>query len=206
MPRFRTHLSVRRALLAGGFLLCLAVGAVVASATPPSGVTAGPVVRGTVAESVVIGTPVTRRVPWSPSAARTRKVGFNVRGGTFRGRVPVAPQIMCAPTKPCDTAFQQVTIAPGGASGWHTRPGPTFVAIAQGEGTLYHAGPADSGCVGQKYAAGTGFFLPVEDVRTLRNEGSVPLVVQALFVVPPGTPNTALRIDRPQPPNCPDIP
>ena len=198
MRRFRTHPSVRRALLLGGVLLCLAVGAVVASATPPSGVTAGAVVRGTVAESVVIGTPVPRRL--------TRKVGLNVRDRTFRGRVPVAPQITCTPTKPCDTAFQQVTIAPGGASGWHTRPGPTFVAIAQGEGTLYHAGPADSDCVGQKYAAGTGFFLPVEDVRTLRNEGSVPLVVQALFVVPPGTPNTALRIDQPQPPNCPDIP
>src|SRR3954469_13801487 len=109
MPRFRPHLSVRRALLSGGVLLCLAVGAVVASATPPSGVTAGPVVRGTVAESVVIGTPVTRRV--------TRKVGLNLRGRIFRGRVPVAPQIMCTPAKPCDTAFQQVTIAPGGASG-----------------------------------------------------------------------------------------
>src|SRR4051794_1015391 len=198
MPRFRTHLSLRRALLLGGVLICLAVGAVVASATPPSAVTPGPVVRGTVAESVVIGTPVTRRV--------TREVGLNVRGRTFRGRVPVAPQITCTPTKPCDTAFQQVTIGPGGASGWHTRPGPAFVAIVQGEGTLYHAGPADGGCVGHKYAAGTGFFLPVEDVRTLRNEGSVPLVVQALFVVPPGTPNTALRIDQSQPPNCPDIP
>jgi len=161
------------------------------------------VVRGTASEKVVIGTPVTTRV--------TRKVKVHVRGRTFIRRVritlrTVAPQITCTAKKPCDTAFQQVTIAPGGTSGWHTRPGPTFVAVVEGEGTLYHAGPAGSGCVGHKFAAGTGFFLPVEDVRTLRNEGSARLVVQALFVVPPGTENTALRTDRPQPANCPDFP
>ena len=45
-----------------------------------------------------------------------------------------------------------------------------------------------------------------KDVHTLRNEGSVPLVVHALYVLPPGTPNTAIRTDQPQPPNCPNIP
>jgi hypothetical protein len=34
----------------------------------------------------------------------------------------------------------------------------------------------------------------------------VPLVVHALYVLPPGTPNTAIRTDQPQPPNCPTIP
>jgi hypothetical protein len=53
---------------------------------------------------------------------------------------------------------------------------------------------------------GTGFFQPSSDVHNLRNEGAVPLVVHAFYVLPPGTPNTAIFVDQPQPPNCPNIP
>jgi hypothetical protein len=80
------------------------------------------------------------------------------------------------------------------------------VAVAEGEGTLYHGGVAGAGCSGHKYGPGTGFFQPSADVHTLWNEGAVPLVVHALYVLPPGTPNTSIRTDQPQPPNCPTIP
>jgi quercetin dioxygenase-like cupin family protein len=186
--------------------VCLTVGAivaVVASATPGAGV-AGPILsRGTATEDVVIGNPVRKTV--------TRKVKVRVRGRTVTKRVKVKVRsvrtlIACSVAKPCDTAFQQVTIDPGGHTGWHTHPGPTFVAVAAGEGTLYHAGLAGSGCSGQKYGPGSGFFQPSADVHTLRNETAVPLVVHAFYMLPPGTPNTAIRTDQPQPANCPNIP
>jgi quercetin dioxygenase-like cupin family protein len=204
MPRFRGHLTVRRTLVLGGAATSLAIGAVVASATPPAGVVGGPIVsRGTVTEDIVIGNPVTRHV--------RRAIKVRVRGRTYTRRVrvkvkTVVPLITCNTAKPCDTAFQQVTINPGGYTGWHTHPGPTFVAVAEGEGTLYHGGAAATGCTGHKYGVGTGFFQPSADVHNLRNEGSGPLVVHAFYVLPPGTPSTATRTDQPQPANCPTIP
>ena len=206
MSRFRRHLSLRRALGLVALAVCLTVGAVVAviaSATPPAGV-AGPILsRGTVTEDVVLGNRAKRTV--------TRKVTFRVQGKKVTRRVKVKVRgvrrlIACSQAKPCDTAFQQVTINPGGHTGWHTHPGPTFVAVTAGEGTLYHAGRAGSGCTGHKYPTGGGFFQPSRDVHTLWNEGSVPLVVHAFYVLPPGTPNTSIRTDQPQPPNCPTIP
>ena len=206
MSRFRRHLSLRRALGLIALAVCLTVGAivaVVASATPGAGV-AGPILsRGTATEDVVVGNPVRKTV--------TRKVKVRVRGRTVTKRVKVRVRsvrtlIACSVGKPCDTAFQQVTIDPGGHTGWHTHPGATFVAVTAGEGTLYHAGAAGSGCSGQKYPTGSGFFQSFKDVHTLWNEGSAPLVVHALYVLPPGTPNTAIRTDQPQPPNCPTIP
>jgi hypothetical protein len=53
---------------------------------------------------------------------------------------------------------------------------------------------------------GAGFFQPSSDVHNLRNEGAAPLVVHAFYVLPPGTPSTAIFVDQPQPPNCPNIP
>jgi Cupin domain len=207
MSRFRRDLSLRRGLVLGGlafFLIGGAVVAVVASATPPAGVAGSAILsRGTVTEDIVIGNPVRKTV--------TRKVKFRVLGKKVTKRVKVKVRsvrtlIACRATKLCDTAFHQLTINPGGHTGWHTHPGPTFVAVAAGEGTLYHAGPAGTGCPGHKYGTGSGFFQPSADVHTLWNEGSVPLVVHALYVLPPGTPNTAIRTDQPQPPNCPTIP
>lgn len=189
------------------FVLCvlavgLVAGAVIASATPPSGIAGGPIVaRGTAAEPVVIGTPkvvtVTKRVKVRVGRRTvTKRVKFKVNS--------VQPFISCRGSSPCDTAFQQVTINPGGSTGWHTHPGPTFVSVAEGEGTLYHAGQA--GCPGHKYAANAGFFQPSQDVHVLRNEGPAPLVVYAVYVLPRGTPNTAIRTDQPQPASCPNIP
>jgi quercetin dioxygenase-like cupin family protein len=203
MSRFRRHLSLRRALVLGGLAVCSTVGAGAASATPPAGI-AGPILsRGIATEDVVIGNPVTKTV--------TRKVKVRVQGKKVTKRVRIKVRtvrtlIACSVVKPCDTAFQQVTLNPGGHTGWHTHPGPTFVAVMEGEGTLYHGGLAGTSCTGHKYGAGSGFFQPPVDVHTLWNEGSVPLVVHAFYVLPPGTPSTSIRTDQPQPPNCPSIP
>jgi hypothetical protein len=46
--------------------------------------------------------------------------------------------------------------------------------------------------------------MPTE-VHMVRNEGTVPFTVYTLYVLPPGTANTAIRVDQPQPAACPSI-
>ncbi len=189
-------------LLGVGALVTGAVfGGAQASATPGSGVTGPIVARGFASQEVVIGVPQTVTV--------TKRVRFRVGGKIVSRRVSfkietVEPLMRCGAGAPsCDTAFQQLTIQPGGHTGWHTHPGPTFVAIAQGEGTLYHG---IVGCPSHRYGPNTGFFQPTTEVHNFRNEGSVPLVLQAFYALPNGTPNPAIRTDQPQPAECPHIP
>jgi quercetin dioxygenase-like cupin family protein len=188
-------------------LVCVAAtaavvfGVVQASATPGAGIVGGPIVaRGPVTQEVVIGVPQTAKI--------TRVVRVRVGKKVVRKRVSFEIETVrrlssCGAAAACDVAFQQVTISPGGHTGWHTHPGPTFVAVAQGEGTLYHG---VAGCPAHKYGTGAGFFQPSTEVHNFRNEGSTPLVFHAIYYLPPGTPNSAIRTDQPQPASCPSIP
>jgi len=194
--------SSKLALLAVAALgTAVVFGAARASATPGSGASAVFPARGFVSQPVVIGVPVTTTV--------TRRVRFRVEGKIVTRRVrfrvrTVRPLVRCSVGAPsCETLFQQLTINPGGYTGWHTHPGPTFVAVAQGQGTLYHGMP---GCPANTYGANTGFFQPESDVHNLRNEGSAPLLVYAFYTFPAGTPVAANRIDQPRPADCPNIP
>lgn len=176
--------------------------AMYASATPPAGIAGGPILaRGVAAETLVLGTPAVAIV--------SKTVKVRVNGKVFTRQVKVKVDTVrrlmsCSGLAACDTAFQQVTINPGGHTGWHTHPGPTFVSVAQGEGTLYHA--SGTTCMGHKFASGAGFFQPSTEVHNLRNEGAAPLVLYALYVLPSGTPNSAIRIDQPAPVSCSSIP
>jgi mannose-6-phosphate isomerase-like protein (cupin superfamily) len=180
----------------------LSFGVVFARATPPSGVANGTILaRGTATETFVIGTPRTTTVTKKVKIRVDRKVVTK----TVKIQIEsVQPLMNCGDSKACDTVVQHVTINPGGHTGWHTHPGPTFVAIAQGEGTLYHSDQA--GCPGHKFGTSSGFFQPPADVHLLRNEGSTPLVIYAFYVLPPGTASTAVRTDQPAPASCPNTP
>ena len=198
--------AARRRRVAVAGLLAVAIGAVVAFtaaqalATAGSGAVSVYTARGPVSQSVVIGVP--------KSATATKVVTVRVKGKVVKKKVSftyqtVTPMMTCGTSTACDTAYQQLTIPPGGFTGWHTHPGPTFVAVAQGEGTLYHG---MSGCPSFKYATGAGFMQPSTEVHNMRNEGSTPLVLWAFYALPPGTANAAIRIDQPQPAECPNIP
>jgi quercetin dioxygenase-like cupin family protein len=192
--------SPLRLLLLGGMTAALVLGAARAWATPGTGVVGPIVARGSVAQDIVLGTPRTVTV--------TRRVRVRVGGRAVTRRVKVSvPSVQrlmaCSGSGACDIAFQQLTFSPGAHTGWHTHPGPTFVAVAQGEGTLYHG---MAGCPAHKYGAGTAFFQPSSEVHTFRNEGSATLIVYAFYALPAGTPNTAIRTDQPQPTSCPNIP
>ena len=141
-------------LLAGAVGAAVAFTAAQALATTGSGAVSTYMARGPVSQSVVIGVP--------KSATATKVVRVRVKGKVVKTRVSftyqtVTPLMSCGDATPCDTAYQQLTIPPGGHTGWHTHPGPTFVAVAQGEGTLYHG---MSGCPSFKYAQASCSLRP----------------------------------------------
>ena len=184
-------------------IVALFVSIGVAYGTPGSGAVGVYPARGSVGsatEPIVLGTPKAVTV--------TRTVRVKTKQGTVRARVKVQvpglqPYITCGATA-CDIVFQVLTIQPGGFTGWHTHPGPTFVAVAGGEGSMYRAG--GSGCTPTKYATGAGFLQPSTEVHNMRNEASAPLVLHAFYFLPAGTDNAAIRVDQAQPANCPSIP
>lgn len=200
---------MKRQLGTGLVVAGLLVGAVLAygapkifsgQATTGSGFTSTILARGALAEDFTFGRPTV--------AVVTRKVTIKTKSGkvtkTIKIKVPsIQSAITCNPTNPCDTAFQQGTLQPGGTTGWHTHPGATFVAFVQGEGTVYHA--IGSTCPGMKIGPESGFSQMPTLVHVLHNDGTVPIIVYTLYVLPHGTPNTGIRIDQPQPAACPGI-
>lgn len=189
-----------RLLVLSVIAVAVVLGAARAWATPGTGVVGPITARGSVSQDVVLGTP--------RNVTLTRKVTVRVGGKavTKRVKIPVATVqrlMTCGGGGTCDIAFQQLTFSPGAHTGWHTHPGPTFVAVAQGEGTLYHG---IAGCPAHKYGAGTAFFQPSSEVHNFRNETSGTVILHAFYALPAGTPNTAIRTDQPQPSSCPNIP
>jgi quercetin dioxygenase-like cupin family protein len=187
-------------IVLGAVAAAAVLGAARAWATPGTGVVGPIVARGSVTQDVVLGTPRTVTV--------TKRVTIRVRGKSVTRRVRVSvPSVQrlmtCGGGGACDIAFQQLTFSSGAHTGWHTHPGPTFVAVVQGEGTLYHG---VAGCPAHKYGAGSGFFQPSSEVHNFRNETTGTVVIHAFYVLPSGTPNTAIRTDQPQPTSCPNIP
>jgi quercetin dioxygenase-like cupin family protein len=197
--RSRPRITSLRLVVGGGVIAAVTFGTAQALATSGTGAVSTYVARGPVSQSVVIGVPRTATATKTVRVRVGRKVVTRKVSFTYQ---TVTPLMTCGTTA-CDTAYQQLTIAPGGFTGWHTHPGPTFVAVADGEGTLYHA---MSGCPATKYATGAGFMQPPTEVHNMRNEGTKPLVLWAFYALPPGTANTAIRVDQPQPTECPNIP
>ncbi|MCW2654084.1 MAG: hypothetical protein QOE41_710 [Mycobacterium sp.] len=93
-----------------------------------------------------------------------------------------------------DYLFRQITIAPGGSTGWHWHNARLYGVIK--EGTLTH-NMADCSVDGV-YATGDGIVEPSgpDHVHIGRNLGSTPLVMQVLYVLPAGG---ALSEDAPDP-------
>jgi quercetin dioxygenase-like cupin family protein len=99
-----------------------------------------------------------------------------------------------------DVVVFEVTIVPGGGSGWHSHPGPSYVLVTSGTASLYEAADNPT-CQARNFGPGEGFVELPGDVHFLRNNGTVPLVTQVVFLdVPAGG---AFRIEAPIPGNCP---
>jgi quercetin dioxygenase-like cupin family protein len=98
-----------------------------------------------------------------------------------------------------DVVMRQLTIVPGGSSGWHFHPGPTYVIVVTGTASLYEAN--DPTCTAHIYGPGQGFVEEAGDTHIARNEGTTNVVLLVTFTdVPVGG---VFRLDAPRPGNCP---
>jgi quercetin dioxygenase-like cupin family protein len=95
--------------------------------------------------------------------------------------------------------MQQIVIAPGGSTGWHSHPGPAVVLVKAGELTLYSS--EDPTCTGETYSAGTGFVDSGQGhVHIARNLSQSPTELWVTyFDVPAGE---SVRIDVADPGTC----
>jgi quercetin dioxygenase-like cupin family protein len=100
-----------------------------------------------------------------------------------------------------DIAMAQITVNPGGSSGWHSHPGGAIIIVQAGTLTVYRA--AGRKCETTTYSAGQAFIERPREVDQVINTGSVPYVLYVTFPrVPPGG---SARTDEPDPGTCPGI-
>lgn len=93
-----------------------------------------------------------------------------------------------------DYIVREITIAPGGTTGWHYHDGTLYAFVEQG--TLTHD---MSDCkVDATYGPGSAFIEPsgANHVHIGRNLGTAPVVLYVLYVDPAGSP---LSEDAPNP-------
>ena len=80
---------------------------------------------------------------------------------------------------------REITIAPGGYTGWHYHDGPVVGRVKSG--TLTHV---EAGRAVRTYRTGDVIVEPsgVAHVHIGRNNGTTPVVLDALYILPVGSP------------------
>ena len=92
-----------------------------------------------------------------------------------------------------DIVTQQVTVAPGGDTGWHTHWGPAFILVKSGTFSLTQA----TGCETHVYQAGQGFVEGPNEVHIGRNAGDTPVEIIATYTNVPIGGEVAQSVDEP---------
>ena len=182
-------------VLGGAAAAAVAFAAAQALATPGSGAVSTYVARGPVSQSVVIG------VPRTATATKTVRVRVGRKVVTRRVRFTyqtVTPLMTCGGSNACDTAYQQLTIPPGGYTGWHTHPGPVFIMVLEGTVTFYDSDDPD--CKPIVVHAGETFLDTGEHAHIGRNETNQSARDLVVLFAPEGA---AFRNDAPDPGHCP---
>lgn len=97
-----------------------------------------------------------------------------------------------------DIVTQQVRIAPGGHTGWHSHPGPVLVTVKSGSLQLIYA--SDTDCHGTVYEAGDSFVDRGDEVVHIARASPFDGVeLWATYFVPGGDPTAPFRLDAPDP-------
>jgi quercetin dioxygenase-like cupin family protein len=100
-----------------------------------------------------------------------------------------------------DIAMAQITVNPGGSSGWHSHSGGAIIIVQAGTLTTYRS--VGRKCESTTYIAGQAFIERPGEVDQVLNIGSVPYVLYVTFPrVPPGG---STRTDQPDPGTCPGV-
>ena len=92
---------------------------------------------------------------------------------------------------------QTVKFPPGAYSGWHTHPGFLVSTVLSGTLTRYN-----TDCSSQTFGAGQSSTETGANTFIVKNETNAVASDTVTFIVPGGTPTTALRIDKAQPSTC----
>ncbi|MGW4366211.1 cupin domain-containing protein [Nocardia takedensis] len=84
-----------------------------------------------------------------------------------------------------DFVAREITVAPGGSTGWHYHDGPVIGFVRSG--VLTHPGPD---CAAEVYQAGEFLYEPAGawNVHIGRNLGTEPLVLDVIYAPPLGDP------------------
>jgi quercetin dioxygenase-like cupin family protein len=93
-----------------------------------------------------------------------------------------------------DVYVTHFKLAPGAHGGWHSHPGPSFIAVKAGTATVYCA--CENPITREDYPAGSGFVEDAGCVHIVVNEGNTDLEFVVMQIVPLGAPR---RIDEPAP-------
>jgi quercetin dioxygenase-like cupin family protein len=96
-----------------------------------------------------------------------------------------------------DAIVQQLIVAPGGQTGWHSHPGPAIVVVKSGSFTLY-----DGDCAATTYSAGKVFVdSGYGHVHIGRNEGTTSAELWVTYLDVPVGESPRIDVD-PAPANC----
>jgi quercetin dioxygenase-like cupin family protein len=97
-----------------------------------------------------------------------------------------------------DFVQQDVALAPGGFSGWHSHPGPVLIVVKTGTASWYSA--ENPNCEAIIYPAGSAFVEPANAHHLVSNQGSTDLELLTTYLIPKGA---VTRVEQPQPEQCP---
>ena len=113
------------------------------------------------------------------AAEQPTAVGGQLARGTIMDRV----HLRSVGNDPTDVLVQEVTVPPGGTTGWHSHPGPAIVVIESGTFTVRSV--HGDGCVTDVYGAGDAFVDPGRGfVHEGSNHGEVPVAVTVTYLLP----------------------
>jgi quercetin dioxygenase-like cupin family protein len=99
-----------------------------------------------------------------------------------------------------DVIMQNVQLAPGGYSGWHSHLGPVILTVKSGTATMYRVERGQ--CRKFVYPAGSAFVEPVGPHALQNESASDVLETFNAHIIPFGAPQ---RIDEPDPGVCPGV-
>jgi quercetin dioxygenase-like cupin family protein len=93
---------------------------------------------------------------------------------------------------------QQIRLAPGGHTGWHSHPGPVLVTVKSGSLQLFYA--SDTECQGIVYQAGDSFIDRGDEVVHIARASPFDGVeLWATYFVPGEDQTAPFRLDAPDP-------
>src|SRR6478735_7951068 len=89
-----------------------------------------------------------------------------------------------------DIAMAQITVQPGGSSGWHSHPGGAIIVVKEGALTVYES--IGKHCEIETYSAGEAFIERPGEVDQVVNNGTARYVLWVTFPDVPagGSPRT----------------